>query len=256
MCQKGMGVAIGIVLLMACGGRAKDETRLSESLPTQIGIGAERPTPHAEQPTPDAGPGSGGFEGCEVSLFRCSGSLLELCSSGGAWRSVQQCAAPGLCDPERGACLAATCRPGEMRCDGSELQRCNADGTDFETFERCGTAAICELSIGSTSCFSIGCVPGEMHCVGATLWRCNDGQTGFETAEVCATPALCEIGLRSGPCATGCARGETHCIGLALVRCNEGRTDYETVEVCPTACDPGLGCVSADAGAADSPAPG
>src|SRR5262245_45768001 len=105
MCQKGMWP---FWVLLACGGRASDETRPSARAPTpEPGGGAEQPTPG---PTPRAGvgarqPGPGGtsqsgtdaepqrpIKGCEPGTARCNGSLLEVCSSLGSWLGAQECA--------------------------------------------------------------------------------------------------------------------------------------------------------------------
>src|SRR6185503_5313001 len=80
MCPTGMRVAIGLLWLMACGGRAKDETRVSEPAPTpQTSIGTAQPDTNAVPQVPGDG-------GCEPGSSRCNGSLLEVCSrEGTSW---------------------------------------------------------------------------------------------------------------------------------------------------------------------------
>jgi len=284
MRPKGMGIASGIALLIACGGRAKDETLLWEPAAdraegSQTSVGAEQPAPVAASESPPAS-GTGGSVAavpnrpeppappvepepkpltvdlsCEPGAARCNGALAEQCSPQRSWELSEQC---GECNGrsscevlgQRAVCLPHICCFPQTRCNGQFLQICNADASGFDLLQDCGSPEFCDPSRGAC----LTCIPGRTRCNGAELQRCSNDGAGFERISCCATRALCELGQQSGGCATGCAPGETRCSGLTLQRCNEGRTGYETVEVCRAACDPQLGCSSSDAGIGDATA--
>jgi hypothetical protein len=273
-----MRIASALVLLMACGGRAKDETRLLLPVPDRVeaqqtSIGAAQPAPGALASPPASESGARASKvpasaeplalpvepeptaripqlACEPGAARCNGALAEQCSPGDTWELREQC---GECNGrstcevlgEVAACLPPICCFPQTRCNGQFLQICNADATGFELLQDCGSPGLCDSIRGA--CLA-SCVPGRTRCNGSELERCNNDGTGFDNIAYCATPALCELGQQLGTCATGCAPGEARCSGSTLMRCNEGQTGYEIVEVCPSACDPGIGCVSADAG--------
>lgn len=86
-----------------------------------------------------------GTQRCRQGLERC-----DLTPAGPTWVIIDDCEERGLvCAPTLLAC--ANCVPGEVRCDGQTVLRCNAEGTEYEFEDEC------DPSIGE-ACRSTGCV--------------------------------------------------------------------------------------------------
>jgi hypothetical protein len=88
---------------------------------------------------------------CNEGSVRCGGDLqrCESTPAGPSWVTLDGCEERGLvCAPTLLACTA--CVPGEVRCDGQVVMRCDAEGQNFEYADECDT------SLGE-ACRSEGC---------------------------------------------------------------------------------------------------
>ncbi|HEY8945706.1 MAG TPA: hypothetical protein VIM73_15660, partial [Polyangiaceae bacterium] len=95
---------------------------------------------------------------CTPGEFQCGGEggrVLLKCSGGMQWGTVEECATPQLCEdtkdmamtamdpPWSGKCQPPQCAAGEMRCDGTRLQRCKSDLTGWLDEDNCPTPELC-----------------------------------------------------------------------------------------------------------------
>lgn len=110
---------------------------------------APEPSAVADAGSPSCDAGSCGSLTCEPGALRCTGAVLEECSSDRqTWLPGQVCATSCLCELglANGACAAAACTAGEVRCVDSLLQRCSACQSGFEDVADCGTAEACNAT--------------------------------------------------------------------------------------------------------------
>lgn len=136
--------------------------------------------------------------------FRCSGMLLEQCSSDStAWQPIEDCAESGLlCDSTTGAC-GGPCTPGSYRCNSATLEVCDASEV-WVLSQECATPALCvatqDLSgAWDARCQTPECDPGEVRCNPddpRLLEECNTDRNGFTLIETCASGALCRANDR------------------------------------------------------------
>ncbi|HET7538238.1 MAG TPA: hypothetical protein VFK05_00150 [Polyangiaceae bacterium] len=80
--------------------------------------------------------------GCESGSYRCNDISLETCSNG-KWTRLASCQTTALCDAAHHECVAATCAPGERKCQGNVLLRCNAALDGWDELETCGGDTTC-----------------------------------------------------------------------------------------------------------------
>lgn len=205
---------------------------------------------------------------CRAGERRCSGAVPETCNTdldgydpaAGCVNAAHCSLDEAKCSAENKVapcCLDVPCEPGELRCNGSEMQRCRADQTDLDAIATCATLELCELSRpdcgpdqAACACEPPRCEAGATRCTGTTLERCNAGQTDWELVQECVTNELCEIGRSLVPVACGpvaCTPGEYNCDGETLEQCNAGQSDFDLVTACtggPGFCNEALGICS------------
>ena len=166
---------------------------------------------------------------CEpAGAFRCNPeqpAVLEVCDPETVlgWTEYLRCAAPQLCDADRGECLS--CEPGASRCDGWRLQRCDATGSHWELQAECHTEDHCN----STEERCLHCLGGQGFCADANFVSCNANQDGLE-AITCESADLCNVasmGCRQ------CFPDEYQCSGNDLMRCDEEHT-WQRQDTCET----------------------
>lgn len=138
-----------------------------------------------------------------------------------------------LCTEADGACGTAACAPDQRRCQGRQLQVCNADRSGFVLEQECAHEVSCDPDAG---CAAAECTPNQRRCRGETLEVC--GATGtFILQEQCASGTTCSAD--QGCVGDACAADERRCQGANLQQCNEARTAFETIQRCGNAnqCD-------------------
>ena len=123
-----------------------------------------------------------GSPACELGARRCTADLEECVTvgEGRVWRVIEPCANVGkLCDPTSLGCK--NCLPLTTRCDGQNLERCDASGTAF-SFERA-----CDANPG-VACRPGGCVhlcgaaADERSNVGCEYWAVDLDNANVDTA--------------------------------------------------------------------------
>jgi hypothetical protein len=164
---------------------------------------------------------------CGPTDTTCDLAQPQICNPGrtGYVANGSACATAALCNPTTGTCGDQKCVAGQLRCDPehpTNLQRCNADLTDWEATpcDICETAELCDASLTATSCDALSCQEpvcnaGDPHCggsgtdAGKVLEVCNQGRTGYTACQTCVTPELCDASLVTTPfacTATACTQ--------------------------------------------------
>jgi hypothetical protein len=191
-------------------------------------------------------------QACSVDEIGCLGATPRVCNADQtAWETLDACLSAAHCTanpadcPERQApcCLEAPCQAGEVRCNGTLMERCRSNRTGWEQVDECPTAELC--ADGLESCGGRGntcgcerqtCAPGARRCTDDLLEMCLPTLTGWEPLSRCATPALCRSSLDgpSGRCtAPVCAAGELRCTPQGVLEvCRGDLTGFETRQVC------------------------
>jgi hypothetical protein len=168
-----------------------------------------------------------------------------ICNEAGAPDRVSVCADADHClrgagpdcancsEAEGGACGMAGCAPDQRRCQGRQLQVCNADGTGFVLERECANEVSCDLDAG---CTAAECTPNQRRCRGETLEVCDLTGT-FVLQEQCPSGTTCNAD--QGCVGGACAANERRCQGANLQQCNGARTRFETIQACGKAnlCD-------------------
>lgn len=195
---------------------------------------------------------------CAPGELRCEGATLLGCREGrDGWEVIDVCESAALCQQgilagrTPAGCEPPACQPGEHRCEGARLLRCNADSTGWDERADCVDPGACSASTASCG----PCPPGSYECSGAELRRCTDTGT-FESARQCDAPALCDAANATCLPAQCDSPGEVRCrpdLGVyALEECTADRT-WKLVRYCaaevlcnaearrcePAACVPG-----------------
>lgn len=130
-----------------------------------------------------------------------------------------------------GAC--SSCRPGDHRCQGQILQRCQSDNAGWEFADQCASAALCDAE--QALCQPPLCTPDQYYCSETgQLRRCNLDQTGFDPVAQCASAAFCStVRGQEGCVSTACSPGQQRCNGPSIEQCRDDQTGYDPL---PTAC--------------------
>ncbi|MBI3180512.1 MAG: hypothetical protein HYZ27_12685, partial [Deltaproteobacteria bacterium] len=115
---------------------------------------------------------------CTAGDKRCSTTqaAVETCDVNGNWVVSSQC--PQACSNAQ--CTAtASCQPGTVRCNGTDVESCNAQGTAWLYRETCSATCSAGVCTGT-------CTAGEKRCNGAVPETCNSGGTAWTAAQSCA----------------------------------------------------------------------
>jgi hypothetical protein len=243
------------------GAVADEELQPSDGVPAANASDAGGPTAPSDTglptslegmlPTTDAG--STGLVGIIASACAdqvagrpfCVVNQRVVCSEEGAPASVEACADAEHClrgtgpycascsEADDGACGRPVCAPRQRRCQGRELQVCNADGSGFVLEQECADELSCDADAG---CTVAECTPNQRRCRGEALEVCDSTGT-FVVLEQCARGTTCSA---DQGCVGGvCAANERRCRGANLQQCNEAGTRFETIQRCGKAsqCD-------------------
>jgi len=184
---------------------------------------------------------------CERGDFRCDEHQLLYCMDGSAWVLWQLCDSAALCTSESpGRCLPSVCEPGEQRCDGPTLQRCNGDLNGWDAVETCASPAHCDPE--AEACRTAPCELGQQRCNRGELQQCRADLLDWDVLQTCATQALCRRTLTQCEEAPASCEGQAiaceepvceadqkGCNGARLRQCNPGRAGFTLLEACASA---------------------
>lgn len=182
---------------------------------------------------------------CVVGSATCEGRQLVVCEQGAAGEVLDRdnCETPGLCqaaladcNPASGEpcqCQDSVCDPTDLRCNGRQPERCNANQTGFEPNGPSCTATLCDPETASCDL----CLSGDKRCAAnGTMEGCSTDGSRFEPilrpgTALCLSPTgpaqTCPNG--AGPVTTtACASGI--CLdGVGCVECDANRFTPECV---------------------------
>jgi hypothetical protein len=200
---------------------------------------------------------------CAPNEHLCSeAGVLQVCNEDRAgFRVIQSCIGPAYCnatlaDQGQEGCRATPCVPGQMQCNGAQIQICRTDSSGLDdSGPACQSSRLCNSSDPSNVvCDPPSCHRGplsgdEFRCDGASLQRCNATLTGYDTLETCLNSLLCDASQRLKGCQpAACQAGEHTCTAGVLQTCKADLTGFEDTMDCGSqaACDSNAGeCVAA-----------
>ncbi|MDP3235117.1 MAG: carboxypeptidase regulatory-like domain-containing protein [Myxococcales bacterium] len=115
---------------------------------------------------------------CTAGQRRCTTAGapgVETCDAQGTWYVTSQC--PQAC--AAGACTAAAaCSAGTVRCNGTNIEICNASGTAWLYNQTCAVACTAGVCTGP-------CTPNQKRCNGNVPETCNAGGSAWVAAQSC-----------------------------------------------------------------------
>lgn len=122
---------------------------------------------------------------CTEGAERCGPSgNVETCI-GGRWALTATC--PFGCDSTGPSCHSdVTCVPGAYRCNGTNVETCNATGTAWLHVSSCTVGCSAGLCTGA-------CTPGATRCNAGGVETCDSTGTSWTLTETCTT--FCEAGV-------------------------------------------------------------
>lgn len=195
------------------------------------------------------------------SANNCAGATLRTCEGTSSTPKTEMCSEASLCDEANNEC--DVCPPGNYRCNGGDVERCNSSGQAWVPVSYCdsmGTTRECDgdsVVTGScgpgkscnaegTACID-GCTPGATRCAtGGGVQTCDaDGNWGAASS--------CPFGCADGACRE-CMPGATECTpnGTGVRTCGTDGT-WGTPTQCTFGClagecaacaDGAVGCAS------------
>lgn len=140
------------------------------------------------------------------------GSPLALIASGDGKRTAQSfdadpAAAPSL--TVAFAILPGSCLPGELRCTGSVLERCNATATDFELMAVFVTPQLCQDAQQAAQC-----IPDDGgECAAGNLGNGQACTVGAQCTSGNCVDGVCCDGACGAPCETCAGTGICRAVG-------------------------------------------
>ncbi|HEX3850972.1 MAG TPA: hypothetical protein VHW01_08395 [Polyangiaceae bacterium] len=144
-----------------------------------------------------------------------------------------------VCEADTAVCSATgktctRCTPNAFFCDGPNLQKCNADGSNFDQKASCTSPSLCDPVAGA--CTAGDCNPGQFQCQdNGDLQSCGrDGK--WATIDRCGSKTLCDAsqGYQGGRCQKCPSDGSTSCNGNDIQACapNNGQHIPYTLQTC------------------------
>jgi hypothetical protein len=169
--------------------------------------------------TSDAQPGpagDGSSDPCQGSggAAVCLESALYHCSPQGVTESSETCASPQQCQLGIPGDRCAPCMPGKFQCKEARLERCANDGSGWELFMTCDSAALCNATAGA--CTDKACTATTRVCSGDTLNGCNASLTALAPIMTCDA-GMCD--QAQGECDV-CVANAKECQGNVAVTCD------------------------------------
>jgi len=130
------------------------------------------------------------------------------------------------------SCVANTCVPNALACNGNLLTTCNADGsgtlsggTDCSaTQQTCGQNGACATKI---------CEPNHGSCAGNTVYLCDHWGTNSYAALTCGSGMHCFTSGDRADCAIdACSPGKAGCVGESFGQCGADGNSITNASVC------------------------
>ncbi|HKP59757.1 MAG TPA: hypothetical protein VJV78_23700 [Polyangiales bacterium] len=154
----------------------------------------------------------------------CDGQgVMYRCGPDGVIKSSASCPSARHCWFGIDSMSCAACLPGEFRCQGDKLERCDAGGQSFVAAESCA-AGSCDAEGGR--CRGASCSETRSLCRGDVLQTCDKGARDFHEVARCG-PGQCDA--IAGAC-DRCAPGVASCESDTALRCSADGSTQEHVD--------------------------
>lgn len=166
---------------------------------------------------------------CTPGTKVCRDGNVMLCNETGGDMTLEVACSAGCTDEGGTRCVDEVCKPEDVRCQGTELQKCNATRSGFDTFQVCDLGCR-EIAKNQVACVEQKCEPGSRRCtVDGKLETCDARGSGY-TAAAC-DPGICvQEAVGVARCIRNvCTPNETRCEGTEIMKCDATGT-LETVE--------------------------
>jgi hypothetical protein len=129
--------------------------------------------------TPEVGLGV-----CEIGATECVDEAhVRVCTAKGVWTEFP-CSEDTIC--VEGECVAWTCTPNALSCDGHSVVICLPDGSGMELYRVCEADQTC---IAGT-CVDAVCEPGIVACAGAVVLICAEDGLSWQE-DPCEEDSVC-----------------------------------------------------------------
>ncbi len=167
-------------------------------------------------------------------LVACGGSETPgSIPAGGTCTLNADCSSGLLCMQSKCSELGAQqlCTPGTKRCNGGDVEECDAQGRGFEYEARCQGAC------SNGACIAQACTPNTTRCQqdNKTVEACLPDGSGYSVVQTC------DLACASGVCATSgasiCSAGDKRCNNDALEACTPSGSAWGFLQFCVTGCD-------------------
>lgn len=156
---------------------------------TEWSLATACPSSHTCAPTATA---CAPVAACTPGAKRCgtAAAAVEECSANGTWFATQSCSQSCAA----GACTVSTqCSPSTVRCNGNNVEVCNASGSAWLYQQQCLVGCAGGLCTDP-------CEAGQRRCNGSNVETCSDGGVSWQSRP------LPDAG--SASCANGCYQGD------------------------------------------------
>lgn len=161
---------------------------------------------------------------CSPSSGQCvSETALKLCAADGmSWGELALCPPSTTCS--QGNCVAWSCEPNQLKCEGNSVSQCAADGLTKASTDCAQDGKVCSQG----KCEPAVCKPGEVKCEGTTSFQCPSPGIAWSVVD-CDDKNACTQ--------DSCDPASGLCVQAPLV-CNDGK-------VCTADnCNADKGCVN------------
>lgn len=152
----------------------------------------------------------------------CTGATLHSCAADGTSLDALECASARHCEAGVANKKCAPCLPGEYRCTGSRLERCDATQSWQLAMQCPESGEVCNAEAGA--CTSSLCKAGNFSCGSdkTQLSRCSTSEKTYDPVQTCKA-GLCDA--LGGQCDV-CTPGAKDCDGNVSRVCNDDGQAY------------------------------
>ncbi len=138
----------------------------------------------------------------KADTFVCVNGVMHECNTDGISISQQVCQSQAYCQYGLPSEQCAVCLPDvDHRCNGDDLEKCDASGTAYILKETCSESAPCNADMAA--CTDKFCLAGSFTCSGGNLLACNADETAFEVADPCSEGICDPAGGQCDICVAG-----------------------------------------------------
>ncbi|HEX2735111.1 MAG TPA: hypothetical protein VHM70_26075 [Polyangiaceae bacterium] len=195
---------------------------------------------------------------CTPGDKQCNGALVQECDDQMQWQTIDTCATAALChattdSPPDAMCEASICPGTPYRCNGANLEACDANQTSWTAVATCDSPELCNAV--DARCEPAGCpVAEQSRCIGNVLQVCPETLLDWTVKEECPSGALCD--LETQGCTNACPDPPYRCNNTQPEQCTTTTSGPSWQVVGAPCATAGLCQVNADGASCGTPACG